>query len=131
MKKISVTLKVIATIVGVFIIPYGLLGFFGINPAGYHDEGWMKLAGLYMAVLGCFYIYPNSKIRTGAKQILYYSITLFPVLVVLMAAGTTLHNEGFHSFQIQGGVTSVILTLVVSAFAPLSLLFYQKINEHF
>lgn len=130
MRKLSLTLKVIAIIIGVFFIPYGLLGFFGINPAGRHEELWMKLVGLYMTILGALYLYPNSKlVKLKFKQTLYYVITLSPIVVVIAAALMTIYKENMESFVIQGGIATVVGTTLCALFAPLSLFFHRKNNK--
>lgn len=128
MKLSAKILKILAIITGLFCIPYGLLGFIGINPAGTHDELWIRLTGLYMSFLGILYIYPNSKIvkKTIIKN-LYYIICISPIVVVYICAFVSIYKEGWDSFfAMRAGPETVISVFIFALFAPISLFLYEK-----
>lgn len=128
MKYADVVLKVLATIIGLFCIPYGLLGFIGINPAGTHNELWIRLMGLLMSILGILYVYPNSKLTKKSNLIkkLYYIMCCSPIAIVIACAGVTNVDSGWDSFIIQGGLQTTVGISIVSVVAPLSLYLYEK-----
>lgn len=127
MKQLAALFKGIAVLIGVFLFVYGIVGFLGFNPAGRHEDLWIKMTGLYMAVIGGLYGIPNGKLaQFPCRRRWYYALTLSPIAVVGVAAVRTINQEGWHDFVLQGGPVTAIVIVCCSVFAPLSLFLYKK-----
>ena len=124
-KAISILLKIIATVIGIFCIPYGIMGFIGINPAGTHDDWEIRLIGMIMTFMGFVYICPNKLIENKfINNKIYYSICLVPFAILFICAIVTIIKDSWDSFVFQDGLLTSVGVLITSSFAPLSYYFY-------
>jgi len=116
----SVITKIAATILGAISILYGIVGVIGLNPAGTHHDGAIRLAALLMVIMGFVYTIPNRRIIFLFKKPVYYCVCGVPYLVTIVCGGFTVANSGWHSFVEQGGVVTSIVIFVAAAVAPIS-----------
>lgn len=119
-------LKFLSTATGLFCIGYGTLGMIGLNPAGFHDEWSIRLAGMLMLFLGVLYLCPNARIVGRNYKRWYYLLCAVPFLVVFACAFATIYRSGWRSFLLQGGPETRVMTSIFAFFAPASLYFYEK-----
>jgi len=126
LKRAAGILKLLSTATGLFCIVYGTLGMIGLNPAGFHDEWSIRLAGMLMLFLGILYLYPNARIVGRNYKRWYYLLCAVPFLIVFACAFATIYRSGWHSFRLQGGPETTLFVSIFASFAPASLYFYEK-----
>jgi uncharacterized membrane protein HdeD (DUF308 family) len=123
--KISKVLKILAKIVSIILISYGcIVGIFGLGPDGPTVLiGW-RLIGLFVLLQGILYILSNSKFRDDPRLLtFYFSATFLPAIVIVIVAFFSINAEGMESFVKAGGLITVAVLLLISMFAPLSMIF--------
>lgn len=130
MRIIAVILKTLSVLIGLFCIPYGLLGFLGLNPAGRHEDWSIRLTGLYLVGMGILYLFPNSVlIKNQTVHKAAYLLGISPIAVVVALALHTVYKKGWGDFAVQGGLPVVVGVMLLALPAPVSLFLYQKRNS--
>ena len=132
MKNLTRLFKVLAKIVGVLCLIYGfIVGFGGTGPDGPHHSTSLTAIGIYIFFLGAIYLWPSHNFTDKLiKTIIYVAITLTPIVGIIGIATYTIYIDGLNSFLIQGGHISLTSYLILSLFAPLSMVLEYK-EKHF
>ncbi len=123
--KIALMLKILAMLVGAFLILWGFIGgVLGYDPGGKIEYIETRLVALFTMFLGIIYLIPNAKIRKSNRlMIIYMAVTLLPSLIFIIASLYTIFAEGMNSYIYSGGLLTVAVSVPLSLAAPLSLIF--------
>ena len=122
---ISKVLKLLAKILGAFLISYGFfVGLIGIGPDG-EVSFQFRIIGLAILALGFLYYIPNETIeKSNLMRCFYLSLTILPGVILVISSMYTISISGFDSFFISGGLSIAIVMLPLSFIAPASLLLF-------
>ena len=127
--KIALVLKILAMIMGAFLILYGFMGgILGLSPGGKIEFIEIRLNGLFILFLGIIYFAPNSRIRKHLViTLIYFFVTLMPLLFYVNDKFGLLIWFNMKYFAIIERAVSIPLyyphSIYPSLAAPISLIF--------